>query len=270
MSREEAVLAEECCALSVDLPRHKILELDELLAVLRQRRASGATIVHCHGCFDVVHPGHIRYLEFARGLGDVLIVSLTGDLVVNKGANRPYIPQGLRAENLAALTVVDYVYVNPDPTAEKLLADLRPDLYVKGHEYETSRDPGFLAEKAVVESYGGRLVFSSGEVVFSSTELIGRMPKRSDAAAQRLQRICRDRGITRQTVNRLMDDLADKRVLVVGDLVLDRYVFCDAIGVAGEGPMMSLVQRDERRYVGGAAIVARHVAAMGAHAFLVS
>jgi len=246
----------------------KVLDLDELLAAIQRERVAGKSIVHCHGCFDVVHPGHIRYLEFARAQGDVLIVSLTGDLDVNKGPNRPYIPQELRAENLAALVFVDHVFINPDPTAQRLLEQVRPDLYVKGHEYENSTDPGFLAEKAVVESYGGRMVYSSGEIVFSSTELIGRMPRAADGFGHRLKRLCARYQIDRPGLLHLLDSFKDQRVLVVGDLIIDRYVFCDATGIAGEGPMMSLVQRDERRYLGGAAIVARHVAALGARAFL--
>jgi rfaE bifunctional protein nucleotidyltransferase chain/domain len=136
--------------------QRKIVDHDRLLEVVREARAAGKTIVQCHGCFDIVHPGHIRYLEFARQQGDVLIVSLTGDLDVGKGDNRPYIPQEFRAENLAAIMFVDYVHINASPTAEQLLGEVRPDVYVKGREFEGSTDPGFPAEKNAVEGYGGR------------------------------------------------------------------------------------------------------------------
>jgi len=250
--------------------QHKILSMDGLLAAVAGVRAQGRTVVHCHGCFDIVHPGHIRYLEFARRQGDVLIVSVTGDTDVDKGAERPYIPQELRAENLAALMFVDHVYVNADPTAEALLAAVKPDVYVKGREYERSTDPGFLAEKAVVEGYGGRIIFSSGEIVFSSTTLIENLPRGGETDSHRLKLVCRRHGLTHTAIEHALDRFANLHVLVVGDVILDRYVLCDVIGVARESPMMSLVQRDERSYVGGAAIVARHVAALGAHAFLLS
>ncbi|MBI1825696.1 MAG: adenylyltransferase/cytidyltransferase family protein [Planctomycetes bacterium] len=250
--------------------RQKILNFDELRRVVEAARAENKTIVQCHGCFDIVHPGHIRYLEFARRQGDVLIVSLTGDLDVGKGADRPYIPQELRAENLAALMVVDYVYINPMPTAEEVLRVVRPDCYVKGREYECSTEPGFLAEKAVVESGGGRIIFSSGEIVFSSSELIGRMPKKSEAHTYRLGQLCARHEIDRPALEAIVDRFRDLNVLVVGDVIIDRYVLCDVLGVAGEGPMLSLAHRDERCYVGGAAIVARHAAALGARAFLLS
>ncbi|UCC29494.1 MAG: adenylyltransferase/cytidyltransferase family protein, partial [Phycisphaerales bacterium] len=226
--------------------------------------------MQCHGCFDIVHPGHVRYLEFARRQGDVLVVSLTGDSDISKDDHRPYIPQELRAENLAALMFVDYVYVDPNPTAENVLARLEPDVYVKGREYERSTDPDFLAEKSVVEEYGGRIIFSSGEIVFSSTELIERIPQSDRAQSHRLRLLTQRYDITARSIGETLDQFRDMHVLVVGDIVIDRYVFCDALGVASESPMLSLVQRDERTYVGGGAIVARHAAALGAHAFLLS
>src|SRR5690606_14106879 len=92
---------------------------------------------------------------------------------VNKGINRPLIPDDLRAASLAALECVDYVYINHAPTAVELLDQLQPDIYIKGREYETNHDPRFLAERDTVIRHGGRVVFSSGEVVYSSTALIG-------------------------------------------------------------------------------------------------
>lgn len=250
--------------------QRKIVSLEELRLATVEARAAGKTVVQCHGCFDIVHPGHIRYLQFARQQGDVLIVSVTGDTDVGKGENRPYIPQELRAENLAALMFVDFVIVNPTPTAEGILDRIRPDFYVKGLEYEHSRDAGFLGEKAVVESYGGRMIYSSGEVVFSSTDLIERLPRSSDTKRHQLARLCRQHEVTKKRVEEVMDRFRDLHVLVIGDVVLDRYVLCDAIGVASESPMLSLAHRDERVFVGGAAIVARHVAALGGHAFLLT
>lgn len=246
----------------------KIVTLAELLAATDQARRGGKRIVQCHGCFDIVHPGHIRYLEFARRQGDLLIVSLTGDSDITKGTQRPYIPQELRAENLAALMFVDYVYVDPNPTAETVLAQVKPDLYVKGREYEHSSNPDFLAEKRVVEGYGGRILFSSGEIIFSSTDLIERISGTDNNETHRVTHVTQRYAITAQSIEQTMNRFRDLRVLVVGDIVIDRYVSCDAIGIASEAPMMTLVERDQRTFVGGAAIVARHIAAMGAGAVL--
>ena len=250
--------------------KRKVMELATLLETLRDHRGGGRTVVQCHGCFDIVHPGHIRYLEFASRQGDVLVVTLTGDSEITKGDQRPYIPQELRAESLAALEFVDYVYVDPSPTAESVVEAIRPDVYVKGREYETSRDPRFRKERAVVESYGGRVIFSSGDVVFSSTELIAALPREEQLESQRLRLVCERQGISRASLGRIIDRLRNLRVAVVGDVILDRYVFCDARDVASESPMLSLTQLDQQHYVGGAAIVARHAAALGAETFLLS
>ena len=88
----------------------------------------GKTVVHCHGCFDIVHPGHIQHLQFAKSLGDILVVTVSADLQVNKGINRPLIPDDLRAGSLAALECVNHVYVNADPTAVEILQQLKPDI----------------------------------------------------------------------------------------------------------------------------------------------
>src|ERR1700683_4677718 len=128
-------------------PQHKICNLDRLTAIRRGAKEAGRVIVHCHGCFDIVHPGHIQHLQYAKSLGDELIVTVSADSQVSKGLDRPLIPDDLRASSLAALECVDWVHVNPHPTAVELLEQLRPDVYVKGSEYERNSDPRFLAER---------------------------------------------------------------------------------------------------------------------------
>lgn len=250
--------------------QRKIVTKQRLLHLVERARERNQSIVQCHGCFDIVHPGHIRYLEFAAQQGDVLIVSLTGDSNVAKGAQRPYIPERLRAESLAALECVDLVIIDPNPTAESILKEVRPDVYVKGREYEGSADPRFLRERRAVEDQGGRVIFSSGEVVYSSTKLIDSLARDSDVETENLRVLCDRRRITRASLHETIERFRRLRVLVVGDVVVDRYVFCDAIDVASEAPMMALKTLDEQSYVGGAAIVARHAAALGARAFLLT
>src|ERR1700722_15013580 len=105
-------------------PSRKVCSLERLLSLRDEARQQGKTVVHCHGCFDIVHPGHIQHLQFARSLGDVLIVSVSADTHVTKGVDRPLIPDDLRASSLAALECVDHVFINPFPTAVELLESL--------------------------------------------------------------------------------------------------------------------------------------------------
>lgn len=248
----------------------KIVDLAALCTHREAARRGGKTVVHCHGCFDIVHPGHIRYLQFARQQGDILVVSLTGDPHVNKGESRPYVPQELRAENLAALEFVDYVYINPTSTAVDLLGALRPDLYIKGREYEYNDHPGFLKERQTVESNGGRVIFSSGDVVYSSSHIIDNYAQRLDLEIEKLSLFCKRYNVGKKTLLEIMDQIVDRPFVVVGDVVLDRYQYCDAADVASDGPMMSLVPLESRDYLGGAAMIARHLAGLGAEPTLIT
>lgn len=248
----------------------KITPIDRLLARLERLRTAGRTVVHCHGCFDIVHPGHVRYLEAARELGDILVVSLTGDATISKGPGRPYIPQELRAENLAALQFVDWVVIDPNPTACELIEKLRPDVYIKGREYATSTDPRFLREKQLVEQFGGRVVFHTGDVVFSSTRLLQALRRDDLLENQRLRTFCERNDIRAKSAYDVIDRMMDLPVLVVGDVVRERYVYCDAIGVAADAPVPQLQRVGQQEFWGGAAAMALHLAALGARPTLLT
>jgi rfaE bifunctional protein kinase chain/domain/rfaE bifunctional protein nucleotidyltransferase chain/domain len=248
----------------------KILSLSELLALRHRVRAEGQTVVHCHGCFDIVHPGHIHHLQFAKSLGDVLIVSVSSDSNVNKGVTRPLIPDDLRAGSLAALECVDWVYLNPQPTAVELIAKLKPDIYIKGREYERSTDPRFISERDAVVENGGRVIFSSGDVVYSSTALIGQLQRTDPFQDEKLRRLCTRYDLSASTTVNLVQRFRGMKCVVIGDYILDRYHFCDTAGVAGEAPMMALRALEQRDYDGGAAVVAQHLAGLGASARLIT
>ncbi len=248
----------------------KITDLTGLLAWRAAAASAGQKVVHCHGCFDIVHPGHIQHLQYARSLGDFLVVSVSADTHVGKGVNRPLIPDDLRAESLAALACVDAVYVNDTPTAVELLAKLKPDVFVKGREYEASTDARFLAERDAVLAGGGRVVFASGEIVYSSTALIGALPQTAAFDAEKLSRFRHRFGLTPAALNGTLRSMHGKRAVVIGDYIRDRYTFCHATGVASESPMMSLQAHDTADYDGGAAVIAQHLARLGADTTLLT
>src|SRR6202795_4597925 len=123
----------------------------------------------CHGVFDVVHPGHLRHLLLAKSKADVLIASLTADRHINKGHYRPHVPQELRALNLAALEMVDYVIIDPNPTPIDNIASLQPDYFAKGYEYVSGGLPPKTEEEAeVIQTYGGEIIFTPGDIIYSS------------------------------------------------------------------------------------------------------
>lgn len=113
----------------------KIKKQEELKEIIGALKGQNKKIVQCHGVFDLIHPGHIRHLATAKKEGNVLVVTVTADEFVRKGPGRPIFNEQLRAENLAALEIVDYVAVNREPTAVNCIRRLRPDVYVKGQDY---------------------------------------------------------------------------------------------------------------------------------------
>ena len=153
----------------------KILDLDKLAEELSDLKSKGKKIVHCHGCFDMMHPGHIKYFQASKKMGDILVVTVTPDQYVDKGSGRPVFDQYLRTESIAALECVDYVAVNRWPTAENTLRLLVPDYYVKGQEFEKLQDKTGKIQKEVdvVKEIGGEMMFTH-EIVFSSTKILNR------------------------------------------------------------------------------------------------
>ncbi len=248
----------------------KIKTKDELSAIVRQDRASGRVVVQCHGCFDILHPGHLRHLSWAKKQGDVLVVSVSADAVVQKGRNRPFVPESLRAEGLAALEVVDYVTVDDGEWAGPILELLRPDVYVKGKEFEDVHDGRFGRERRLVESFGGRVVFSSGDVVYSSTHIIDQHQDQLEPVEEQVQAYCRRHGMSAARLKSLMDAVEGKRVVVVGETIVDTYVYTEPLGMSAEAPVLVVRPREQETFIGGAAIVAQHLGALGAESQLVS
>src|ERR687889_2863364 len=148
----------------------RILERNRLIARVAIARKGGARVVFANGCFDLLHVGHFRYLEAARGLGDILVVAINGDEQVRrlKGEGRPFVPERERAEVIASLRAVDYVTVFHEPTVTELLLALRPDIHAKGTDYTEESVP----ERDVVRSFGGRVQIAGDPKNQSSTEAV--------------------------------------------------------------------------------------------------
>ena len=153
----------------------KIIEFEVLTEKIKTLKSEKKKIVLCHGCFDLMHPGHIKYFQAAKKMGDILVVTVSPDVYVDKGPGRPVFNESLRAESIAALECVDYVAINRWPTAEETLRLLKPDYYVKGQEFESLEDKTGKIQKEyeVVKEVGAEIRFTH-EVVFSSTELLNK------------------------------------------------------------------------------------------------
>lgn len=240
---------------------NKIKTIDELAQIIKSSRAEQKKIVHCHGVFDLLHIGHIRYFEQARKLGDVLVVTVTPDRFVDKGPHRPAFPEHLRVEGVASLGCIDYVALNQWPTAEETLRVLQPDVYVKGSEFkQTGADmTGKIArEEKVVKEIGATLAFTE-DIVFSSTNLINRYLSNFPEEVQQYLEFFRQR-YTLQQVLDIIDSMAPLNVLVIGDTIIDEYQYCDVIGISSKDPAIAVKYQSHDVFAGGVLAVANHVA----------
>ncbi len=154
----------------------RILDRNRLIARVAIARRAGARIVFANGCFDILHVGHVRYLEGARALGDLLVVGINADEQVRllKGEGRPLVPERERAETVAALRAVDFVTIFPEPNVEAILRAIRPDIHAKGTDYTEDSVP----ERDVVRSFGGRVAIVGDPKDHSTSEMISQLGQR--------------------------------------------------------------------------------------------
>ena len=245
----------------------KIRNVESLLTEIGSAPRS-RTVVMCHGTFDLVHPGHLRHLAYARSRGDVLVVSLTADVHVTKANLRPYVPEHLRALNLAALELVDFVIIDRNAEPLELIQQLKPDLFVKGFEYGDDLHPKTADEKKAIESIGGRMIFSPGDFVLSSSAVIENDPP--NIRLEKLLTLMQVEGLSFADVRNCAMNLGDLSIAVVGDVIVDGLTTATVIGGYRKTPTPSLKVESVQEFVGGAGIVAKHIAAAGASVRLIS
>jgi cytidyltransferase-like protein len=247
--------------------RDKIVTIAELRGIrerLRDRR-----IIHCHGSFDLVHPGHLSHFEEARALGDLLVVTLTGDRHITKKRSVTF-SEDQRARQVAGLEIVDYVAVIQEPTALSAIEALQPDVYVKGPEYADltlDKSRSIYHEMRVLERYGGRMHFTAGET-FSSTKLSHFLLAAPDGA-QRDPLLRNDRirfkdisslGFTLDQLKQFLARAAPLRVCVIGETIVDEWVDVTLTNLSTQSRCVAGLETARVKQIGGAGIIARHLA----------
>ena len=241
------------------MSEQKIRAIDTIAAEVVALKRDGRKIVQCHGCFDLLHVGHIKHLQAARRMGDVLVVTVTPDRYVNKGPGRPAFSERLRAEALAALDCVDFVAIDRCPTAVEAIGLIQPDYFVKGQEFETSAPlpPRLAAEAVAVSAAGGEVRFTY-ETVFSSTSLLKAHDLPRGEAAVFLDAF-RKRHSVDEVLSRLAA-LQPLRALVIGEAIVDEYCYAVPVGKSPKEAVITTRQTRAERQAGGALACANHVA----------
>ncbi len=209
------------------------------------------------GSFNVLHPGHIRFLKFAKDMKGKLIVGVISDRYAGKAA---YINENLRLEGISSNNLVDEALIIDEPI-EDFIRKLKPDIIVKGKEHEQK----FNVEKDILEKFNGQLLFSSGENLLSSMDLI-RKEIKNDSNDDFLMNhdYLKRHNIKIDRLTNLLNNFSSIKVTVIGDLIIDEYINCETLGMSQEDPSLVVTPIDSYKYIGGAGIVAAHAAGLGA------
>ncbi|MFA6196745.1 MAG: PfkB family carbohydrate kinase [Sulfurimonas sp.] len=217
--------------------------------------------VFVSGDFNILHPGHLRFLKFAKESGNHLTVGINSDLLSsNKGIN-----QEVRLESIKATSYVDEAFIL-DTSAIEYIKNHKPDIVVKGKEHENEENP----ELEVIESYGGKLLFSSGEIGFSSMDLLREEFFASNYNVKHNSKYLARHAFKLSDLKSIVDKFSNLSVLVIGDTIVDEYITCEALGMSQEDPTIVVTPLANNKFIGGAAIVASHAATLGAKVKFIS
>ena len=240
---------------------HKIISVNEL---------NTDNIVLCYGHFDLIHPGHLRYLQYAKTLANNLVVALMSDKELN-GENQKSYLEDERAESVANLQIVDHVIVlNNELTLDCLIDIVKPKVLVLGKEFEQNQSEQINLAVNAVKNHG-KIVFHAGETHYFNANLLFKNVVDIEVNSKnQLNKICKNYKITLRDIQKKLSNFSNSELVVIGDTIVDNYVACDAIGMSAEAPVLVVKELENREFIGGAAIVASHVAALGAKCHYIS
>jgi rfaE bifunctional protein nucleotidyltransferase chain/domain len=240
----------------------KIKSQDEIADLISHEKNNNKVVVHAHGCFDLLHYGHIRFLQKGKQLGDILVVSVTSASFINKGPGRPIFSDDQRLFQLSSLECVDYVCINFEPDACNILVKLQPSITIRGSEYKDSSSDitGKIdIERKSIESVYGEMVFLD-EPVFSSTELINIDNDHlvSEVALYKERFSSNNNLLIR--INNFFKNLKLTSVLLIGDLIIDEYIYANVLGTVSKHSVISASYKRNEVMGGGSLAIAKHIA----------
>ena len=241
----------------------KIISVDDLLKKIGTFPRKSKMIM-CHGVFDIVHPGHIRHLSYAKSKANLLVASITSDKFVKKGQYRPHVPENLRALNLAAFEMIDFVIIDDNEKPLEAILKLQPDYFAKGYEY--NKDLNFtnatIEEEETLNSYGGEIIFTPGDIVYSSSNILKH--KTPDLFIEKMLISMRNEKVSFDDLKSSLHRIDGEKVHIVGDTIVDTYTKTNMIGGQTKTPTISVLFNSKEDFVGGGGVVAKHLKEAGA------
>ena len=240
--------------------KQKIQNIENLEILFSKLKSEGKKIVHCHGVFDLLHVGHFKHFKEAKTFGDILVVSITPDEFVHKGPGRPAFSTSLRLEALSELESVDYVVANKWPTAEEIIKIIQPDVYCKGPDYKNHSDDitgKITEEESAVNSVGGKIMYTD-DITFSSSSLLNKFGNIYSKEQELFIRNIGDK-YSFEMIQKKVEGINKLKALVIGETIIDQYVFCEALGKSGKEPVLVLRDLETQEYLGGSLAIARHL-----------
>ena len=238
----------------------KILSLEQLCKKINILKKRKKIVVHCHGVFDLLHLGHIRHFEEAKKNGDILIVTVTSNKFVNKGPNRPMFNANQRLEALSALHFVDFVAENDSSDAIKLIKFLKPNIYCKGPDYKKSNNDlsqKIQLEEKAIKSVKGKIIYTKSDTFSSSSiinDYINFYDKDQSTFLKQLKK-----NIKFSYINQNINKCKKNKVLLIGEAIIDQYVFCESQGKSGKEPVLTMRILKTEEYLGGILAIAKHI-----------
>ena len=240
--------------------KNKIFSVDNLRKIIDKEKLKGKKITLCHGVFDLLHIGHIKHFKESKKFGDILVVTLTPDIFVNKGPERPAFNEKLRLEGIASLDSVDYVALNTTSTAVNVIQKIKPHLYCKGPDYKNHANDisGKIKDEInAIKKVKGKIVYTN-DITFSSSKLINQyVNNNSDVQKKIVENV--KKSYTFPQIRKLIDTFKKVKVLIIGETIIDQYSFCEALGKSGKEPVLVLRDINTEEYLGGAAAISRHL-----------
>lgn len=222
-------------------------------------------IVLCYGHFNVIHPGHMRYLKYAKSLGDTLVVALQDDSMLQKKKSKNYFSQNERAEGLSSLSLIDHVFILENGNLQALLKLITPKIMVLGSEHEIEHNEKIDQAIFELEKNNGEVIFHSGDAHYANTELLhSNIDQLEKEKINYFNVASKKQGLNADNLKSVLEQIQNTEMLVIGDTIIDQYVGCDALGMSSEAPVLVVRELESKEYLGGAAIVASHVRELGA------